>query len=174
VLGLHGIPRHSAGASRVNVGVLNAGSGRNIIPAAAHMKIETRGETSEINDYIRTQAFAVLEGAAAMYGVEVSTEVVGEAKSSIPSKELVETLHEVAQSSPYFTKTIDWSTDSAGSEDATYYMEHVKAHGGLATYCIVGSDLAAGHHNERFDFDETSMLAAVDILYRSVLKLSNP
>lgn len=172
VLGLHGIPRHSAGASRVNVGVLNAGSGRNIIPAAAHMKIETRGETSEINDYIRTQAFAVLEGAAAMYGVEVSTEVVGEAKSSIPSKELVETLHEVAQSSPYFTKTIDWSTDSAGSEDATYYMEHVKAHGGLATYCIVGSDLAAGHHNERFDFDETSMLAAVDVLYRSALKLS--
>ncbi|WP_394121540.1 amidohydrolase [Planococcus donghaensis] len=172
VLGLHGIPRHSAGASRVNVGVLNAGSGRNIIPAAAHMKIETRGETSEINDYIRTQAFAVLEGAAAMYGVEVSTEVVGEAKSSIPSKELVESLHEVAQSSPYFTKTIDWSTDSAGSEDATYYMEQVKAHGGLATYCIVGSDLAAGHHNERFDFDETSMLAAVDVLYRSVLKLS--
>ncbi|MDQ0428067.1 aminobenzoyl-glutamate utilization protein A [Planomicrobium stackebrandtii] len=172
ILGLNGIPRHSAGASRINVGVLNAGSGRNIIPATAQMKIETRGETSEINDYIRTQAFAVLEGAAAMYGVEVSTDVVGEAKSSIPSKELVETLHSIAQSSPFFTKTIDWSTDSAGSEDATYYMEHVKAHGGLATYCIVGSDLAAGHHNERFDFDEASMLSAVDVLYRSALKIS--
>lgn len=109
-----------------------------------------------------------------MYGVEVSTEVVGEAKSSIPSTELVEILHGVAQSSPYFTKTIDWSFDSAGSEDATYYMEHVKAHGGLATYCIVGSDLAAGHHNERFDFDEATMLSAVDVLYRSALKLSKP
>lgn len=173
VLGLYGIPRHSAGASRVNIGVLNAGSGRNIIPGSAQMKIETRGETSEINDYIRSQAFAVLSGAAAMYGVDVATEVVGEAKSSIPSRELVEMLYDVAQSSPYFTKTIDWSTDSAGSEDATYYMEHVKAHGGLATYCVVGSDLAAGHHNERFDFDEASMLSAVDILYRSALKLSN-
>ncbi|MGE6367943.1 amidohydrolase [Planococcus kocurii] len=172
VLGLYGIPRHSAGASRVNVGVLNAGSGRNIIPGSAQMKIETRGETSEINDYIRSQAFAVLSGAAAMYGVEVATEVVGEAKSSIPSKELVDMLYDVAQSSPYFTKTIDWSTDSAGSEDATYYMEHVKANGGLATYCVVGSDLAAGHHNERFDFDEKSMLSAVDILYRSALKLN--
>lgn len=172
VLGLNGIPRHSAGASRINVGVLNAGSGRNIIPATAQMKIETRGETSEINDYIRSQAFAVLEGAAAMYGVEVSTEVVGEAKSSIPSEELVKTLHGVAQSSPFFTKTIDWSTDAAGSEDATYYMEHVKSRGGQATYCIVGSDLAAGHHNERFDFDEASMLAAVDVLYRSALKIS--
>lgn len=173
VLGLHGIPRHSAGASRVNVGVLNAGMGRNIIPSLAEMKLETRGETSEINDYIRSQAVAVLEGAAKMYGVEVEMDIVGEAKSSMPSKELVELLDEVAQTSPYFNKTVAWSTDSAGSEDATYYMERVKELGGLATYCIVGSDLAAGHHNERFDFDEASMLAAVDILYRSALKLSN-
>jgi aminobenzoyl-glutamate utilization protein A len=51
-------------------------------------------------------------------------------------------------------------------------MERVKELGGLATYCIVGSDLAAGHHNERFDFDEASMPAAVDVLYRSAVKLS--
>lgn len=172
VLGLYGIPRHSAGASRVNVGVLNAGSGRNIIPSSAAMKLETRGETSEINDYIREQALAVLHGAAKMYGVEVDVDIVGEAKSSMPSEELVTTLAAVAEASPYVKKVIPWSTDSAGSEDATYYMERVKELGGLATYCIVGSDLAAGHHNERFDFDEASMEAAVDVLYRSAIKLS--
>lgn len=173
VLGLYGIPRHSAGASRVNVGVLNAGTGRNIIPSLAELKVETRGETSEINDYIRSQALNVLEGAAKMYGVEVKVEIVGEAKSSMPSKELVETLARAAEKSPLMKKTVEWSTDSAGSEDATYYMERVKELGGLATYCIVGSDLAAGHHNERFDFDEDSMLAAVDVLYRSAVKISN-
>lgn len=173
VLGLYGIPRHSAGASRVNVGVLNAGTGRNIIPSLAELKVETRGETSEINDYIRSQAINVLEGAAKMYGVEVEVDIVGEAKSSMPSKELVETLARAAETSPLLKKTVEWSTDSAGSEDATYYMERVKELGGLATYCIVGSDLAAGHHNERFDFDEDSMLAAVDVLYRSAVKISN-
>ncbi|MGO1060767.1 amidohydrolase [Planococcus sp. FY231025] len=173
VLGLYGIPRHSAGASRVNVGVLNAGSGRNIIPSSASMKVETRGETSEINDYIREQALAVIEGAAKMYGVEASIEIVGEAKSSMPSEELVDTLAEVARTSPYFKTVVPWSADSAGSEDATYYMERVKELGGQATYCIVGSDLAAGHHNERFDFDEASMPAAVDVLYRAAVKLSN-
>lgn len=173
VLGLYGIPRHSAGASRVNVGVLNAGSGRNIIPSSAAMKIESRGETSEINDYVREQALAVLEGAAQMYGVEATIDIVGEAKSSMPSEELVDTLAAVAETSPYVKKVTPWSTDSAGSEDATYYMERVKELGGLATYCIVGSDLAAGHHNERFDFDEASMPGAVDVLYRSAVKLSN-
>lgn len=173
VLGLYGIPRHSAGASRINVGVLNAGSGRNIIPSFASMKVETRGETSEINDYIREQALAVIEGAAKMYGAEADIEIVGEAKSSMPSEGLVEMLAEVAKSSPYFKTVVPWSADSAGSEDATYYMERVKELGGQATYCIVGSDLAAGHHNERFDFDEASMPAAVDVLYRSAVKLSH-
>lgn len=173
VLALYGIPRHSGGASRVNVGVLNAGSGRNIIPSQASMKVETRGETSEVNDYIRSQALAVLEGAAKMYGVEVEINIVGEAKSSMPSEELVDRLESAAKTSPYFDKVTAWLTDAAGSEDATYYMEKVKANGGLATYCIVGSDLSAGHHNERFDFDEASLPAAVDVLYRSAQNLSN-
>ena len=173
VLALYGIPRHSAGASRINVGVLTAGSGRNIIAPLAEMKLETRGETSEINDFIRFQALAVLNGAAAMYGVEVEMDIVGEAKSSMPSSKLVEDLAAIAEKSPYFNKVTTWSTDAAGSEDATYYMERVKELGGLATYCIVGSDLAAGHHNERFDFDEASMPAAVDVLLRSAFSLSN-
>ncbi|RNF40262.1 amidohydrolase [Planococcus salinus] len=173
VLGLYGIPRHSGGASRVNVGVLNAGTGRNIIPSKASMKIETRGETSEVNDYIRSQALFVLKGAASMYGAEVEVDIVGEAKSSMPSAELVDQLAETAKTSPHFDTVTAWLPDAAGSEDATYFMEKVKANGGLATYCIVGSDLAAGHHNERFDFDEASLEAAVDVLYRSVEKLSN-
>ncbi|HSP23473.1 MAG TPA: amidohydrolase [Planococcus sp. (in: firmicutes)] len=173
VLALYGIPRHSAGASRINVGVLNAGSGRNIVAPLAEMKVETRGETSEINDYIRSQAIAVLTGAAAMYGVEVEVDIVGEAKSSMPSSKLVDDLAAIAEKSPYFNTVTAWSTDAAGSEDATYYMERVKELGGSATYCIVGSDLAAGHHNERFDFDEASMPAAVDVLLRSALSISN-
>ncbi len=41
---------HSEGASRVNVGVMQAGSGRNVVPASALLKVETRGPaTSLIN-----------------------------------------------------------------------------------------------------------------------------
>jgi aminobenzoyl-glutamate utilization protein A len=172
VLGLYGIPRHSAGASRINVGVLQAGSGRNIIAPSAFLKLETRGETTAINDFIRGQALAVLEGAAKMYQVDVSVEVVGGALSSVPSKELVERVAAVAEAYPTITNVIPWSKGPSGSEDATFFMNRVMQLGGQATYCVVGSDIAAGHHNERFDIDESSLRIGVDVLYRVALELN--
>jgi metal-dependent amidase/aminoacylase/carboxypeptidase family protein len=41
------IPPSSDGLVRTNVGVLNAGGGRNVVPPNAHMKIETRGATED-------------------------------------------------------------------------------------------------------------------------------
>ena len=52
VLNLYGIPRHSGGATRINVGKLIAGSGRNVICDEAFMEIEVRGETTELCDYV--------------------------------------------------------------------------------------------------------------------------
>ena len=51
-MNLYAIPRHSAGASRVNVGTVVAGSGRNVIADEAKMEIEVRGETTEINQFM--------------------------------------------------------------------------------------------------------------------------
>lgn len=172
VLGLYGIPRHSAGASRVNVGVLQAGSGRNVIASNAFLKIETRGESSVINDFIREQAFSVLEGAAKMYQVDFKVDIVGEALSSIPSKDLVDRITACAKSDPALSIVTAWSTGPSGSEDATYFMNRVIELGGQATYCVVGSDLAAGHHNERFDIDEKSLRIGVNVLYRIALELN--
>ncbi len=173
VLGLYGIPRHSAGASRVNVGVLNAGSGRNIIAANAFMKIETRGETSEINDYIREQALNVINGAAAMYGVTAKVDIVGEAKSCMPSEKLAQLVAHAASKSEYVSNVVEMSMQPSGSEDATYFMERVQQKGGLATYTIIGTTLAAGHHNERFDYDEKALSIAVDVLARTAFEISS-
>lgn len=52
ILNLYAIPRHSGGVSRVNVGTVVAGSGRNVIADEAKMEIEVRGETTEINEYM--------------------------------------------------------------------------------------------------------------------------
>ncbi len=50
-LALHSLPPHSDGVSRVNVGKLLAGTGRNIIPSYAEAQFEIRAETSEINAF---------------------------------------------------------------------------------------------------------------------------
>jgi aminobenzoyl-glutamate utilization protein A len=51
--------------------------------------------------------------------------------------------------------------DAGGSEDATYMMQRVQENGGLATYLVIGTTLAAGHHNEKFDIDERVMGIAI-------------
>ncbi|MFS0646091.1 hypothetical protein [Siminovitchia sp. 179-K 8D1 HS] len=73
---------------------------------------------------------------------------------------------------PFIEKSMAESDNSGGSEDATYFMEEVQRNGGSATYCIIGTDLAAGHHNEKFDINEESLLPAVEILYDSIIKLN--
>ncbi|MCG7344958.1 amidohydrolase [Sporosarcina sp. ACRSL] len=172
-LNIHAIARNSNGISRVNVGELHAGSGRNIIADHAFLKAETRGENSEVNQYIKTQLESIVAGAAQMYQVDYQIDTVGEALSSQGSKELALILNECAQESSHLKEATLESNDAAGSEDATYFMERVKQKGGLATYCIFGTDLPAGHHNERFDINEETMLAAVDVLYRSIVKINS-
>ncbi len=65
-LALHAIALHSEGASRVNVGVMQAGSGRNVVPASALLKVETRGASDVINQYVFERAQQAIQGAATM------------------------------------------------------------------------------------------------------------
>jgi aminobenzoyl-glutamate utilization protein A len=173
VMNLHGISRHSAGASRVNVGVLNAGSGRNIIPSLAQLKLETRGETTEINEYVLKNALNILNGAAAMYDVDLTIETVGEAKTSDSSEVLKEYIKKMLEPMEEVNAVLMDSPFAAGSEDATYMMEKVKTNGGLASYLIFGTTLAAGHHNERFDIDETVMKIAVTSFLKLLIELKH-
>lgn len=169
VLNLHGISRHSGGNSRVNVGVLNAGTGRNIIPSTAKLKIETRGDTSEVNEYILANALNVLKGTAVAHQVELDIKIAGEAKSCECSKELVEFIHESIKNMEEIKRVQLVSNESSGSEDATYMMEKVKSNGGLATYGVVGTTIAAGHHNQKFDIDELGMKIGLKALAQVVL-----
>nr|WP_309100395.1 amidohydrolase [Fredinandcohnia onubensis] len=173
VLGLQSIPRHSGGASRVNVGVLQAGSGRNIIPQHAHLKVETRGINTEVNEFMLESAKNVLNGAASMYGVDVDYEIVGEARTSDSSEELIEFMHDSIGNVTGVHSIVKESSFAAGSEDATYMMARVKENGGLATYSILGTTLAAGHHNEKFDIDETVMKIGVESFLHILTSVKN-
>ncbi|MEZ3416370.1 amidohydrolase [Pantoea dispersa] len=163
-LALHTLPQHSGGVARVNVGVLQAGSGRNVVPDVALMKVETRGASNQVNDDIYQQALRVIAGAAAMYDVEHEVTLMGGARSCTPSPAWVSFIHQQAEALGLFSSVIDSKQQAAGSEDATYMMERVQQRGGQASYVIFGCELAAGHHNARFDFDEAVMATAVQML----------
>lgn len=159
-LNLHAISRHSQGASRINVGVLNGGSGRNVIPAKAVLKLETRGVTSEINQYMSSEAVRIIESAAAMYGVEVAITEMGGAAGCSNSPLLVDRLGTLVKRMGIFNDIVE-QCDFGASEDCTYFMERVQERGGQAAYVMVGTDLKAGHHDSSFDFDEQALTLAI-------------
>ncbi len=170
-LNIYAVPRHSEGSTRINVGELHAGSGRNIIADKASLKVETRGENSEINQFVKNQVEAIIAGSAQMYQVDYEIKTVGEGVSTRGSKELAEVLCACAEESPAIEASMVEDNTPAGSEDATFFMERVKQNGGQATYCIFGTELPAGHHNEKFDINEETLLSAVNLLFDSIRKL---
>lgn len=172
-LNMHAICRHSDGDSRINVGELHAGSGRNIIPNHATLIAETRGETSDVNNYMKEQVENIVKGAAQMYGIDYSIETAGEAVSCKCSDDLAKKLADIAKQHAFIEQVEVTSEANAGSEDATYFLEAVQKRGGQATYCIIGTDLAAGHHHECFDINEDSLLPAVEILFAAAKELSS-
>ncbi|HCL78960.1 MAG TPA: peptidase M20 [Synergistaceae bacterium] len=152
-LGFAAIPPHKDGATRLNVGVLQAGSGRNVIPAKALMKVETRGLTGALNSYVYDRAMEVASGVASMYGVAMGLEKMGEAVDAESDDELVRLVADRAARIDG-VGTVAPRVSLGGSEDVSWLMSTVQSAGGKAVYFVLGADIAAGHHNEYFDLDE--------------------
>lgn len=170
VLNLYAIPRHRDGATRINVGRLNAGTGRNVICPQAHLVIETRGETTALNEYMYAHAVRILEAAAAMHDCTLEIKAMGGAQSANSDHKLAERVGKIAREIGGFT--ITERDKVGGSEDYTYMMERVQQNGGLATNIGVGADLGGwGHHTAEFDLDERALKAAIKIFSLMVLDL---
>ncbi|MBR5303148.1 MAG: amidohydrolase [Clostridia bacterium] len=164
VVALHGIPRHSAGQSRINVGTLHAGTGRNVIPDEAIMQIEVRGETTEINSFVARSAEDICRGAAMMHGCEVSMTKMGEAEGQHSDLALLERIADIVRRDlPHLTVSSIPNAQNWGSEDISVMMNRVQEHGGLATYMRVMTPMAGAQHTVKFDFDERVLEKSVQV-----------
>ena len=162
-LNLHAIAPHRDGPSRINVGVLNAGEGRNVVPPRANMKIETRGATEKILNYVYDRAVQVINGAASMYDCTVDIRKQGEANTTPSDKELCEIVCKAARGVDGVQNT-ELDHLMSGSDDACWMMKRVQDQGGKATYIGLGATTAAGHHNSAFDFDEKCLPIGYGVL----------
>lgn len=166
-INLHSISRHSKGASRINVGKLIAGTGRNIVPSYAFMQLETRGETEEINQFMTQQAERILQASASMYDVEVEINRVGLAGQAEGNPEWAEELQTLLQTSRR-VQYIEKSRMLGASEDVVHMMKRVQERGGWATYMMFGSPLSAMHHQPEFNFDEEVIKIALECYVKVV------
>jgi len=163
VTNLYAIPRHSAGASRINVGRLIAGSGRNVIADEAFMEMEVRGDTTAINEYVNDYAMRILENCAAMHGCTLEVKLMGAAESLTSDTQLCQRIADVCANRLGMKVSENLTVKLGGSEDFSYMINRVQSHGGQGSFMRVRSPLAANAHNRKFDFDESYLTKAVQV-----------
>ena len=169
-LNLNAIPRHSDGGTRINVGKLVAGSGRNVICDEAFMEIEVRGSTSAVNEYVSNYALRILESAAAMHGCTAEYKVMGAAESLASDEALALRMRDAWRSCGFpVSDTLMMSL--GGSEDYSYMMNRVQQQGGQALFFRAMCGFSAGAHNRRFDFDEVFLKNGVKLFCTAVYDL---
>ncbi len=171
-LNIHAIAPHEEGVTRVNVGVLNAGVGRNVVAPNAIMKIETRGENSKLNEYIYEKTIRILESTANMYDVQVNMKKVGQAITVEANEDFIHIIEEEMKDMEEIKELLPEKV-LGGSEDASFMMDRVQKNGGKSAYLMFGTKIAAGHHNERFDFDESVLIIAVKVYTKVLFKLNS-
>ncbi len=163
LLNLQAIPRHGEGASRINVGRLVGGSGRNVIADEALMEIEVRGGTTEINRYMNDYALRILEAAATMHGCTVDIKLMGAAESTRSDRDLAQYAARLVTEKTGLKASRELMIKAGGSEDVSYMMNRVQAQGGKACYLRIRTALSAPGHNRRFDLDEVYLTKAVKV-----------
>lgn len=163
VINLTAIPRHSGGITRVNVGTIHGGSGRNVIPEKAVIQIEVRGETTEICNYMDGEARRICQAAADMTGCRCRMISMGACESQKSDVDFLEQVAGIVERElPDLRISTVRNAQNWGSEDISFMMNRVQAHKGKATYMRSMTKMASAQHTTAFDFDEKVLVNAIE------------
>lgn len=168
---LMALPRHSEGMTRVNVGTLQAGEGRNVVASHAKMEVEVRGENEGINRALTQEAFMRVQGCAAAFGVKCRHYIMGEAVDYVPDDAITQMITVCARRARYAERVVT-SVPLNGSDDATLMIRRVQSRGGQAGYFLVGAGFDAMHEHAAIDFQERYLLTLYDMYANLIIGLS--
>lgn len=170
VLTLNGIPRNSVGSTRINIGRIEGGEGRNIVAEHASMELEVRGETTELNQYMEDRSLKILQCSAELYGCSSDISILGKAPSLVSSDDFHRRINTLLRGLSH-TSVKEEGERFRASEDAALLMEEVKSHGGQAAFMLFCTDTTAPLHSSRYDFDPSILSKAASVLSCVVLDL---
>jgi len=171
-LNILGISRHHQGYSRVNVGVLNAGTGRNVIPDSAVIMAEVRGQTNEINDYMFNRMLEIGQGAASMHDCKFSYKMMGSTIDAPCDEDLVALIEGVAKETEGVKKVLPGMSSGGSGEDFSFLARDVQSRGGKSTYLWLGASVTAPQHNSSFDMDERVISLSAELFTKIVFALA--
>ena len=169
VQAIYGIPRAGVGDARINVGQIEAGTGRNVVCDRVKMVMELRGLTQESLEYMRPYADRIIEHAAAMHGCTAETVLMGETPCvPLSSKQFVEALNAFAKEAGFKTAG---PAPISSSEDYSYLAKRVMDHGGKSCFFRCLTDCPAPAHAVRYDICEKDLPNGVKFEVAAILHL---
>ncbi|MCK5843417.1 MAG: amidohydrolase [Victivallales bacterium] len=159
VTNLYAIPRNGQGGTRINVGTLSAGSDRNVICDDAFMRMETRGATTELNEYMTENAMRVLKASAELWNCELEVIPMGGAPGGGSDDVFADFIMNYAEKTGILKARHEQR--SFGSEDFICMLKRVREHGGEGAALSIGAGPAGKHHGPDFDLNESVLKDSV-------------
>lgn len=160
VLNLQAIPRSSEGDTRINVGTLHAGSGRNVICDRAKMEVEVRGATTAVNQYMEDYARRIAQAAADMHGCGCEIKLMGATESLQSDPDMIRYCEKVCREKLGLRPTPP-GQNAGASEDYAYMVNRVHSHGGKGLFFSTLAPCAGQFHTKEFDFQEDALCNGV-------------
>lgn len=174
IINIHAISRNSKGYSRINIGRMESGTGRNIVPDYSILEIELRAENSETEDFLWNRCIQILNASADMNNCELQLTKKGEAEGAIGDIELAHRVYDEALEIDFFQDIILNDSVCRGSEDFASMMNYVQSKGGQACFIGIGASILGKtllHHTSDFDIDEKGFINLINLFYNIFNKI---
>lgn len=169
--GMNGFLQDGRGMTRMNIGVIQGGTGRNVVPENCFFKAETRGETNEMEQRLFDRSMACVKGACEAYECDFDVDVVGHTTTAPSDPDLAEAFGEAAKAVPGLKSIAMSHACTGGTDDFNYLIQKVQSHGGKACYMGLHTRQAAGNHNNWYDFDESCLKVGVQVFLSNICRL---
>ena len=159
---MNGFLQDGRGIGRLNVGTIEGGPGRNVVPGYCRFQAESRGSETVVEERIFEKAKGCVKAAAEMFGCEHEISVCGMSPAGGGDTDFAEEIAEAAGKLVTELKEISpMQVNTGTADDFCFMMERVQSRGGKACYMALLSPLKAGLHNSYYDFDESALTAGV-------------
>ena len=157
IMSMNSFMQDGRGSSRLNIGTIQGGTGRNVIPNRCFFRAETRSSDTDAEQRLYNKAIACVKAACDAFDCTYTTKIMGYGPAGDGDADLAETIAEVAKSVPGIKHTQALQYNTGGTDDFTYMMHKVRGQGGKTVYMRLHTQTAAGAHNDWYDFDESCL-----------------
>jgi aminobenzoyl-glutamate utilization protein A len=159
---MNGFLQDGRGVGRLNVGTIEGGTARNVIPGYCNFQAETRGSETIVEERIFEKAEGCVKAAAEMFGCEYEIKFTGMSPAGGGDEDLAaEIAAAAARLVPQLEKAAPVQVNTGTADDFCFFMERVHGRGGKACYMALQTPLAAGLHNSCYDFDDAVLMTGV-------------